>query len=111
MNEGELTANIGPEFKFGGAELALAGVGATIKLHDAVPVITAEGIGESTARWLFTAHPSHPLVGSRTVFAIVELPPGVPAARASIQLMAKGKRGLLGLFTEEQRESLSWVLE
>ena len=83
---GSRAFGIDPKFKFAGA-VEFSGVKAetTINVKQAVPVIAADGIGESTARWVFEARPAHPLVGSQMVYAVVELPPGVESARASLQ--------------------------
>jgi hypothetical protein len=111
---GAVTVGIGPDFKFAGAEASLAKAETTINLRQAAPVITADGIGEHTARWVVVARPAHPLTGSQTVYIIVELPPGVPAARASLQLSAEVTTRfgpVRGLLPETERASLSWVLE
>ncbi|MBI4770574.1 MAG: hypothetical protein HY784_09260, partial [Chloroflexi bacterium] len=73
--------------------------------------VTAGGVGESAARWAFEARPAHPLAGSQSVYVVVELPPTVQAARASVSLSAEVKAGLFsgrGLLPETER--LSWVL-
>jgi len=83
-------------------------------LKQSIPVLTADGIGESVARWVFIAGSTHPLVGSQVVYAILELPPGVEAARVSLLLSAEVEMrfGLLrGRLPETERARLSWVLE
>ena len=111
---GKVTVGIDPKFKFVNA-IEVSGFKAEteIDLKQAVPVIVADGLGESTARWVFESRPAQPFVGSQSTYVIVELPPGVDAARASLHLSAEiGTR--LGparyLLPQEQRERLSFVL-
>lgn len=111
---GEFKVSVGPDFKFAGAEASVASAEATINHRQAAPVITIDGIGENFARWVFAAHPARPLVGSQTVYATIELPPGVAAARVSVQLSAEvaGSFGpIRGILPETEKERLSWVLE
>ena len=110
---GTFTAKVGLDFKF----LDLAQAGATIEtsidLHQKVPVIVADGIGESIARWVFVSGRSHPLVGSQTVYAVLELPSGTSAARASLHLSAEVATSLgpiRGILPKEAKEHLSWTL-
>lgn len=111
---GKVTVGIDPKFKFASAvEVSGFKAETEIDLKQAVPVIVADGVGESTARWVFESRPTHPLLGSQSAYVIVELPPGVDAARASLLLSAEvGTR--LGparyLLPKEQREQLSFVL-
>jgi hypothetical protein len=90
---GTFTLGIGPDFKFSSVNVTLAKAETTINLRRVFPVITADGIGESTARWVFASRPAHPLVGSQIVYAIVQLPPGVEAARVSLFLNAEMTTG------------------
>ncbi len=111
---GEFKVGVGPDFKFMGAEASLANVETTINLKQAVPVITADGVGESVARWVFQSRPAHPLLGSQSAYVVVELPPGVEAARASLLLSAEVTTRfgpMRGLLPEAERDRLSWVLE
>jgi hypothetical protein len=111
-----LKVGIGPSLTFAEFEGSLGNVETTIDTSDVVPVITADGLGEATVRWTFQSQRKYPLNGSRIVYAIVELPPQVPAVRASLHLTARVKTGgISGLVTtflppdvaEEQR---SWIL-
>ena len=111
---GKVTVGIDPKFKFVSV-IEVSGFKAEteIDLKQAVPVIVADGVGESTARWVFESRPTHPLLGSQSAYVIIELPPGVDAARATLHLSAEvGTR--LGparyLLPQEQRERLSFVL-
>lgn len=111
---GTLTLGIGPDFKFSTMDLTLAKAEATINLQRVFPVITADGIGESTARWVFASRPAHPLVGSQIVYAIVQLPPGVEAAKVSLFLNAEMTTGfgpMKGLFPKDEACDLSWTLK
>jgi len=86
---GDLKASIGPEFKFSGAEASVAKLETTVHLREITSVISADGIGESTARWVFTARRSHLLIGSQLVYAIVELPNDGTKYHATVQLSAE----------------------
>ncbi len=57
---GTFTLGIGPDFKFSSVDVTLAKTETTINLRRVFPVITADGIGESTARWVFASRPAHP---------------------------------------------------
>lgn len=86
----------------------------TINTRQAVPVIVADGIGESTVRWVFEARKAHPLVGSQSTYVVVQLPPGVEAARASLYLsILVGTRigPVRGILPQNVQERLSFVLE
>jgi len=111
---GARTVGLDPQFKFVDA-VEVSGFKAemTINVTQAAPVITVDGIGESFARWVFAAHAARPLVGSQLAYATIELPPGVAAARASVQLsadVASGFRSALGFLPERDSARLSWVL-
>jgi len=112
---GMRTVGVDPKLKFVDA-IEVSGLKAetTINVRQAMPVITADGVGESVARWVFQSRPAHPLIGSQSAFVVVELPPGVEAARASLLLSAEVTTRLgpvRGLLPEAERERLSWVLE
>jgi|CXWL01.1.fsa_nt_gi hypothetical protein len=112
---GTRTLGLDPKFKFVDA-VEVSGLKAetTINVRQAVPVITADGVGESVARWVFQSRPAHPLIGSQSAYVVVELPPGVAAARASLLLSAEVTTRfgpMRGLLPEDERERLSWVLE
>ncbi len=110
---GTFTLGIGPDFKFSSVDVSLAKAETTINLRRVFPVITADGVGESTARWVFASRPAHPLVGSQIVYAIVQLPPGVEAARVSLFLSAEITTGfgpIKGLLPKDEACDLSWML-
>lgn len=107
---GTFKATVGLDFKF----LSLAQAGTTIDLTQKVPVIVADGIGESIARWVFVSGRAHPLVGSQLVYAILEMPAETSAARASLQLSAEVATSLgpiRGILPKEANKELSWVLK
>jgi len=106
---GTFTATVGLDFKF----LTLAKAETTIDFTQKVPVIVADGIGESIVRWVFVSGHAHPLVGSHIVYAILELPVGTSAARASLHLSAEVATSLgpiRGILPKEAEEHLSWTL-
>lgn len=112
---GEVKAEINPQLKFAEvAEVSIGSVGVTANKRNAKAIITADGIGESTARWKFMAHPAAPLTGSQIVYAIVELPRGVTATRITVQLSAEvtTKFGLLRALLPKttSEEERSWTL-
>lgn len=113
---GEVKAEINPQLKFAKvAEVSIGSVGVTANKRNAKAIITADGIGESTARWNFKAHPVAPLTGSQIVYVIVELPRGITVTRVSVQLSAEVTtrfgllRALLPKTTSE--EERSWILK
>jgi hypothetical protein len=111
---GAFTLGIGPNFKFSSVGVTLAKAEATINLRRVFPVITADGIGESTVRWVFASRPAHPLVGSQIVYAIVQLPPGADAARVSLFLNAEIATAfgpIKGLLPKDEACNLSWKLK
>lgn len=106
---GTFTASVGLDFKF----LSLAQAETTIDLSQKVPVIVADGIGESIARWVFVSGRAHPLVGSQIVYAVLELPAGTSAVRASLHLSAEVATNLgpiRGVLPKEAEEHLIWTL-
>jgi len=111
---GELSIGVGPEFKFAGAEASIAKAETKINLKQSVPVVVANGVGESVARWRFESRSTYPLIGSQIVFVVVELLSNVLKFRVNLQLSADimDKRlGLLrGLLSDQQREQLNFVL-
>jgi hypothetical protein len=111
---GAFTLGIVPDFKFSSVNVTLAKAETTINLHRVFPVITADGIGESTARWVFASRPAHPLVGSQIVYAIVQMPPGVDAARVSLFLNAEMTTRfgpIKGLLPKDEACDLGWTLK
>ena len=111
---GKFALGIGPNFKFSSMDVTLAKAETTIDLRRAFPVITADGIGESTARWVFVSRPAHPLVGSLIVYAIVQMPQGVEAARVSLFLNAEMTTRfgpIKGLLPKDKACDLSWTLK
>jgi hypothetical protein len=115
------TAGLGPEFQFidlsTSDEATRASAATTIQLRQAVQVVVADGVGESTTRWVFAGNPAHPLVGTQLVYAAVEVLPdasGLPRARASLQLIAEVETrsgAVRGLLPKTERAMMNWVLE
>ena len=116
---GTFTISLSPSIKFssignlGSAEAYLGKAEYTIPLRQVVPVITADGIGENLAHWVFSLHRARPLTGSQLTYAIIGLPQSTSAVRAMLHLKVEiatriGPIG--GIFPEEAREKLSWVL-
>ncbi|MBI3241847.1 MAG: hypothetical protein HYZ49_06080 [Chloroflexi bacterium] len=107
---GTLTVGISPDFKFVAPENAPA----ALSLRQNILAVTADGLGENAAHWAFAVRSTTPLAGSQATYIIVELMPGVEAARASLQLVAEIDTPygpVRGLLPSSQRNALSWVLE
>jgi hypothetical protein len=116
---GTFAISLSPGVKFsslgnlGSAEASLGKAEYTIPLRQALPVISADGIGESHAHWVFSFHKARTLTGSQLTYAIIGLPQGASAARATLHLKVEiaGRLGPFGgIFPEEARDRLSWVL-
>ncbi|HLB50212.1 MAG TPA: hypothetical protein VJL59_24580 [Anaerolineales bacterium] len=112
---GARTVGIDPKFKIVDL-IEVSGLKAetTQNTRQSTVVLTADGIGENVARWVFVAHPVYPLVGSQVVHTIIELPLGIEAARAKVQLTADFETRfgpVRGLLPESERRQLSCVLE
>lgn len=104
---------IGPDFKLGVAEASLGKVGATIDFGVAVPIVRSEGLQEATFCWRFGAHRKHPLTGSRQMYAVVALPPGMSTTLASLDLIVaqESRFGPIRLVPPEKaRTGMRWVI-
>lgn len=106
---GTRKVGVGPGFKFFGVDVTVGQAEFSITTQQAVPVIAAEGVGESAVRWVFAAHPAHPLVGAQLTYIVVELPQGVAAASAAMHLTADVQTRLgRALFLPPQAEGVRW---
>lgn len=93
-HSGALKAGLGPEVKTpGGLEFKLAQVEASETLQWVAPAVTAWGIGKSEARWKCEARETRPLAGQHLFYAVVELPPGVIAARVTVDVNVEVRSG------------------
>jgi hypothetical protein len=81
-----VTLGIGPDFKFGTADVSVAKAETTIDFGKVIPVVHVEGLQESRLCWRYTEHAKYPLSGSRRMFAIVTLPPEIKTALAKFEL-------------------------
>lgn len=89
---GAFILGIGPDFKFSSVGVTLAKAETTINLRRVFPVITADGIGEST----------------------VQMPPGAEAVRVSLFLNAEITTGfgpIKGLLPKDEACDLCWTLK
>jgi hypothetical protein len=102
-----LTLGIGPDFKFGANEASLAKAEATLDFGSVVPVVRVEGLHESRLCWRYTQHAKYPLSGSRSMAAIVTLPPGMKSALATFELTvnAEGRFGPIRMGTPETEQA------
>jgi hypothetical protein len=86
-----------PKLKFANVvEFSGVQAGVEIDLKRAHVVSSIYGLGESDARWEFKARPGHPLVGSQTVFVVLEVPAGAQTTRARVHLSAQVEVPLWG---------------
>jgi hypothetical protein len=83
-----ITLGIGPTFKLGKIDVELAKAETTIDIGRVIPVVIGTGLAEPDFSWRFTAHARQPLIGSRTVVAVVHLPEGLPWTAAFLDLSA-----------------------
>ena len=114
IQEGEVSASLGPDFKFAGAEASLGGVAGSIKLRRAAAAITLSGVGESAVQWTFQPRGGGPLLaGSLVVYVVVAVPAGETAVRAAAQLSALLNTpfgSLVGRLPDEAAAQVSWLL-
>jgi len=106
---GELRTGIGPDFKFGPTEMAAT----TVSLKQTAPVSAAEGKGQSIIRWSFSMRPTHPIGGQQLMYAIVELPSGMPSVRVVVHLIADVTTNLgpvRGFLPKTEHAALGWAL-
>jgi hypothetical protein len=88
-NKGTFTVGLGPDLKFAEVvDVSLLEVGAEIEYRRAFPIIQGYGLGESRAYWRFAHHATHPLLGSQSVYAVLDAPGDASGVRLSIELVA-----------------------
>ena len=106
---------LGPDLKFAQLfEASLFGIGAEIEYRQVFPVIQGYGLGESRPYWQFVHHESNPLLGSQSVYAVLDAPPDSGGVRLSVELVAtlQTRFGPLRVgLPEEARAHLSRVIE
>ena len=81
-----VTLGIGPAFKLGTVDVEVAKAETTIDFGRAIPVIQSDGLAEAAFCWRYSAHRRQPLAGSRLMYAIVHLPPGMARSLATMEL-------------------------
>lgn len=109
-----LKLTVSPSLKFSEVEASVGGAELTLDATNAIPVITAFGVGETAVTWNFQSQASHPLTGSRTVYAVLEVPAGNAEIRVLLRLSARAKRSIGDVITGatpgEASDRLSFVL-
>jgi len=114
IRKDSLKLTISPALSFMEVEAALGGAELTLDLTNAVPVITAYGVGQTAVRWRFKSQAAHPLDGSRVVYAIIERPSAAHTVEAKIRLSAQTKTGftayMLGQVPQNAADSLTFTL-
>jgi len=98
-----------PSLKLDKTEVSVGGVETTIDFGHATPVIRSDGLAEPTFCWRYATHPTHPLVGSRQMYAVVEVPPGRTTVAATLELLVEAEERFgpmrLGVPAAEHRKS------
>ena len=88
-NEGSFVVGLGPDLRFANlVRVSLLDVGAEIEYRRAFPVIQGYGLGESRVYWRFAHHASHPLLGSQSVYIVLDAPADAGGVRLSVELVA-----------------------
>jgi hypothetical protein len=112
----ELAANprpvklaLSPSLKLDKTEVSVGGVESTIDFGQATPVIRSDGLAEATFCWRYASHPAHPLIGSRQMYAVIEVPPGQATVTATLELWVEAQNRFgplrLGVPPAEHRKS------
>jgi hypothetical protein len=87
--QGTFVVGLGPDLKFANlAKVTLLQVGAEIEYRRAFPVIQGYGLGESRVYWRFAHHATHPLLGSQSVYVVLDTPGDAGGVRLSVELVA-----------------------
>ncbi len=77
-------------------------------------VTRASGAQQTFAQWQFKAGATHPLEGDQIMLVMLQLAPGVAAARASAQLSAEVATNygpVRGLLPQTEQQRFTWVLQ
>lgn len=100
-----------PSLKLDKVEASVGGVETTIDFGAATPIIRSDGLAEPTFCWRYAMHPKHPLGGSRQMYAVIELPPGLATVEATLELFVEAAErfGLvrLGAPVEHRRRTFT----
>jgi hypothetical protein len=108
-----VTLNIAPEIKLQEVGASLGKLETNIDFGKVIPVIHTEGLQESVFTWYYRAHPKFPLIGSRSMYAIVAIPSGMVRTMATFTLEASYEDhfGPIRLSTpENERRRLRWLI-
>jgi hypothetical protein len=111
--ERPVTLGIGPAFKLGAVDVEAAKAETTIDFGRAIPVIHSDGLGEAAFYWRYSAHRRQPLLGSRAMYAVIHLPPGIARSLATLELAvtAEDRLGPIRLSPPTRDASkLRWVV-
>ena len=111
---GSFMLGVEPKVKIGVAEVS--GFKAEVKsdVRQTHVVTRASGVQQTFAQWQFKAGKTHPLEGDQVLLVMLQLAPGVVAARASAQLSAEVATSLgplRGFLPQTEQQRFSWVLQ
>ena len=87
-SKGKLALALKPNLKFAAVAEAGLEAGVEIEHHDAFPVITGFGLGESNPYWQFARHAASPLIGCQSVYVVLDTPLDADGVRLSLELIA-----------------------
>jgi len=76
-------------------------------------VTRASGAQQTFAQWQFKAGRTHPLAGDQVLLVMLQLAPGIVAARATAQLSAEVTTSLgpvRGFLPQTEQQRFTWVL-
>lgn len=112
---GGYTLGVEPKIKITNV-LEVSGFKAEVSsnVRQAHVVTRASGAQQTFAQWEFKAGATHPLEGDQIMLVMLQLAPGVVAARASAQLSAEvaSNYGLLrGFLPQTEQQRFTWVLK
>jgi hypothetical protein len=93
----DVKVKLEPSLKLEEVKASVASVEANIRIPKVDPVLTTSGIGGANPTWFFRKHRSHPIVGTRMVYAIVAYPSTAAQMTIKVNLAVKAK-GRFGLW-------------
>jgi hypothetical protein len=93
----DVTLKLEPSLKLSEVEASIGSVEASIQIPKVEPVVTTAGIGGANPVWVYRKHRTHPIIGTRMVYAIVGYPLAADKMTVHLGLTAT-VRGRFGLW-------------
>jgi hypothetical protein len=93
----DVKLTLSPSVKLEEIEASLGSAETNIHIAKVEPVVTTSGIGAANPIWAFRRHRRHPILGSRTVYAVIAYPAVAPSISVEVGLSAT-LRGQFGLW-------------